>query len=1022
MAINNMIIYFSLNLNDLKIIQCSEKEYINLDYNAFFNKALNNINVIEKYDSNIVLESLNKCKTIHFHSNDKNDYIFDITSFDKNIVNCAVYVVVNEVINKDTNIDFLTGIYNRSYLTKEIESRLKNHRALSYALGIIDLNNFKNINDKYGHLAGDKVLKSFANEIKESVGNVLLGRYGGDEFILFIENPTLEQLTDISKKILAISYKQNNDKKNIVTACLGFSKTNGEIFSFEYLFEQADIALYKAKKSGKKSAYLDDNILYSNNKLGIRNRNKITFRLFDEEIRHTKNLMFISCLLAFILFLGVLILASLSFGNRISSINFNEANNTMSMVSEQIETNVDKSIESCLSQLNMVIQIIDNTDLNQEDYKSVLEKIGEQLLFEDVGFLLPSGDIIFKDKNYNIAQEKIAIEVIINKKSYIENIYFNKYGEKMVFAIPYLDGKYSDTISSIVGIVSVDEFKNYLVATAFNGTSTVAITDNDGNFVSKSGNQEFEKKNLLTSLRYALGDDLYYPVKEVFQNKESKTIDVNLCGVDTFLYFDFFNDAFDNNLNWHIIITIPVSEINKSTTEAFNLIVKSYSVLGFVVLIAVIVSMAIFFSIKIKITRNTYIDDVTEGLNYNRFIIDAKTLSKTSSDYAVVLTDTIKFKYINEQIGKQKGDDLLKSVHDYYLSKLAKDELIARVYADRFILFIHNNDIENRLLAMYDEVKKKIFKEYNITLYNVYGVFNPNKKIYDVAFSSNMARVALLSIKDNYALTPIGFFENSMYVNEVTLNTLEQKADSAMRNHNFIVYYQGKRNIQNETWCSCEALVRWKDTDGTLISPGKFIPLFERNGFITQLDLYIFENVCCDIRRAIDNGKKPIAASINVSRKHFINKDFLSNYKEIIDKYDIPYNLIEFEITESAVFENENILVDIVNQIHQMGCTCSIDDFGTGYSSLSMLTNYDFDIIKLDRSFFYGKNGFTDSSKQVVKTLIDLAHKLNKKVVAEGIEELEVVNFLKDIKCDIIQGFYYARPLPKDEFLKLVSE
>ena len=261
-----------------------------------------------------------------------------------------------------------------------------------------------------------------------------------------------------------------------------------------------------------------------------------------------------------------------------------------------------------------------------------------------------------------------------------------------------------------------------------------------------------------------------------------------------------------------------------------------------------------------------------------------------------------------------------------------------------------------------------------------------------------------------------------MYVNEVTLNTLEQKADSAMRNHNFIVYYQGKRNIQNETWCSCEALVRWKDTDGTLISPGKFIPLFERNGFITQLDLYIFENVCCDIRRAIDNGKKPIAASINVSRKHFINKDFLSNYKEIIDKYDIPYNLIEFEITESAVFENENILVDIVNQIHQMGCTCSIDDFGTGYSSLSMLTNYDFDIIKLDRSFFYGKNGFTDSSKQVVKTLIDLAHKLNKKVVAEGIEELEVVNFLKDNKCDIIQGFYYARPLPKDEFLKLVSE
>ena len=788
------------------------------------------------------------------------------------------------------------------------------------------------------------------------------------------------------------------------------------------MFEQADIALYKAKKAGKKTAYLDEYVLFSLNKLKLKNRNNSKFKLFDEEIKHTKNLMLLSSIIIFLVFLVVLGVTGILFRKRILEINFNETNNTMSVVSEQIENNVDNNINSCFSQLNMVIQIVENTELNDNKYSKLLETLDKQLLFEKIGFLLESGDIIFSDTNYNIAQEKLALETIINKKSYIQNIYFNQYGEKMVFAVPYLNGKYSDKISSIVGIMSTNEFQSHLIATAFNGTATVAITDNDGNFISKNGTQEFEKKNLLTSLREALGDPIYYPIKNSFLQKERKTINVKLCNVDTFLFFSSFEDNYDNNLNWHIIITIPSAEINKTTKEAFNLIVTSYTIIGLIILIVIIISMAIFIKIKIKIKKSKYIDDVTEGLNYNRFIIDAKTLSKTNSNYAVVLTDIIKFKYINEQLGEQKGDDLLKTIHDYYLSKLDKDELIVRSYADRFILFIHNINIEDRLLAMYDKIKKIVYEKYSITLYNVYGVYNPKKKIDDITFSTNMARVALLSIKDNYALTPIGFFESSMHLNEVILNSLEQKADSAMRNHDFLVYYQAKRDIQNNKWCSCEALVRWKDTDGSLISPAKFIPLFERNGFITQLDLYIFETVCNDIRNCLDNNETLVPASINVSRKHFINKDFLSNYKKIIDKYNIPHNLIEFEITESAVFENENILVDIINQIHEMGCICSIDDFGIGYSSLSMLTNYDFDLIKLDRSFFYGKNGFTESSKKVVIALIDLAHKLNKKVVAEGIEELEMVDFLRDASCDIIQGFYFAKPMPKNEFIKYINE
>ncbi len=1023
MAMDDMYIYFSVNLDSLKIVQCSQKKYLNYDYEAFFDSVFRNVilDTIAKFDSNVLLEYLRAKKKVQFDAHNGNEYVFDIKYFDESIANCSVFILYDLDMKKDNNIDFLTSVYNRSYITKEIESRLRNGASKSYALGIVDLNNFKNINDRYGHLAGDKVLKSFTNEIANAVGDALFGRYGGDEFIIFIENPSTDELTEIARKILSISYKPSENKRDNVTACLGFSETKGDVLSFDYLFETADVALYKAKKSGKRAAFLDDNILYSLNKNYSKENKNSNFRLFDAEMKNIKIKQLGICFCITLVFLAIISLAMIYLKNSIYELNINETNNTMNVVSEQIETNIDKSIDSYFSHLIMVKQLINYDD--NRNYNDVLKGLDGKLAFEQIGLLLPSGDILFSDRTYNIAQEKLAIEIIINGNSYIDNIYFNKLGERMVFAVPYSDE--SNTFCGIVGVLTIEEFKDYLNATAFNGTATVAITNHDGNFVAISGNQKFELINILKILRRALGDEKYLPVKEAFKNNESKIVNVELSGVDTFLYFTTFDKVKGNNtgaIDWHIIITVPTIEINKTISNAFDLILISFLVFGVAIILILTGFLLFFSSSRIQIKRNKCIDDITGGLNYNRFIIDANTLAKNSEDYAVVLANCIKFKYINEQIGKQKSDALLKEIYDIYLNNLAKDELISRVYADRFILLIHNNDLENRILKLNDEIKKTVIMEYNINIYNVFGVFNTNKKIDDVGFAGNMARIALKTIKDNYAITPISYFDSTMYVNEITLNSLEQKADSALRNNSFVVYYQGKKNIQNNKWCSCEALVRWRDTDGSLISPGKFIPLFESNGFIIQLDLYIFEIVCKDIRDMLDNNGTPTPVSINVSRKHFINKNFLSSYKKIIDKYNIPHNLLEFEITESTVFENENILVDIIHDIHEMGCICSIDDFGTGYSSLSLLTNYEFDIIKLDRSFFYGKNGFTNSSKQVVKTLIVLAHELKKQVVAEGVEEREMVDFLRDAKCDIIQGYYYAKPLPKDEFLELIKK
>ena len=172
----------------------------------------------------------------------------------------------------------------------------------------------------------------------------------------------------------------------------------------------------------------------------------------------------------------------------------------------------------------------------------------------------------------------------------------------------------------------------------------------------------------------------------------------------------------------------------------------------------------------------------------------------------------------------------------------------------------------------------------------------------------------------------------------------------------------------------------------------------------------------------IDDGITPLRVSVNVSRSHLMHKNFLDEYFKLMENYNVPPKYIEFELTESLVMENSEILVEIINQIHKFGCPCSIDDFGSGYSSLNMLKEFDFDVIKLDQVFFRGSNGFDDKAKKIVHSVIELCHTLNKTIVAEGVENKEIVNYLKKEKCAIIQGYYFSKPVPYEDYMTQVKK
>jgi EAL domain-containing protein (putative c-di-GMP-specific phosphodiesterase class I) len=229
------------------------------------------------------------------------------------------------------------------------------------------------------------------------------------------------------------------------------------------------------------------------------------------------------------------------------------------------------------------------------------------------------------------------------------------------------------------------------------------------------------------------------------------------------------------------------------------------------------------------------------------------------------------------------------------------------------------------------------------------------------------------------------------------------------------VYLQPKIYIKDEKLAGAEALVKW-NLNSKIMSPSLFIPIFERNGFVTKLDMYVFEQVCIFLSKLMKMGKMTTKISVNFSRFHLGYRNFVSELCHIADKHGVPHSLLEVELTESAMLEDQNALLRVIDELHEHGFTLSIDDFGSGYSSLGLLKNMLVDVLKFDRSFLENSKD-TERSWQIISSAIYMAKKLNIQVVAEGVEGKEHLEMLKKMGCDIVQGFYYSKPILPNEFI-----
>ncbi|QHQ63029.1 EAL domain-containing protein [Anaerocolumna sedimenticola] len=405
-----------------------------------------------------------------------------------------------------------------------------------------------------------------------------------------------------------------------------------------------------------------------------------------------------------------------------------------------------------------------------------------------------------------------------------------------------------------------------------------------------------------------------------------------------------------------------------------------------------------------------------------------KDVSKLLADnpgqkYAIIYSDITQFKYINDTLGYDVGDRILCDLAMLLSGDGTRMERVSRISEDNFLIvspLMDEKVLTDNILLMNEQFNIQQRAKYPGTKFIVASGVSVIDPAEDISVAIDNANVARKSIK-NSSKTNCKFFDNSMKVKLQREAEITNSMEQALKNSEFIVYLQPKIGLTDNNLVGAEALVRWKKNDNTLISPNDFIPIFERNGFVVNLDFYIYEEVCKVLHYWIKNNFPLVPISVNVSRIHLNDENFVNEIKKLVDHYEIPYHLLELELTESIFLNNAEAALITMKKLRKLGFGVSIDDFGAGYSSLNLLKNMETDVIKLDKEFF-GKGDMQKEEQIIVSSIISMAKQLNMKVLSEGVETQTQSDFLKTVDCDMAQGYLYSKPVPVEDFEILMKD
>ncbi len=581
------------------------------------------------------------------------------------------------------------------------------------------------------------------------------------------------------------------------------------------------------------------------------------------------------------------------------------------------------------------------------------------------------------------------------------------------------------TICALVGFMSLENAADTLVPRMFEGKGFADIVTTEGSVVvrSNAAGSLAQGYNLFSTLDEAHFSD-GTTVEGLKEHIAAGVAGICRYAVDGTEYVSYYSGMSEHG--WVLFCTVPAADLD-AKPEAFIRV----TLIACLAVAAVIIALGGMVALgqrrsHDRLQRMLYVDRVTGGATRDKFTVDVEAIrSRADGPFALVYANIERFKTVNDLLGTEVADELLRCVHKAFTSSLAEDETVGRLAADHFALFIkaaNDEEVRRRVCAWSEEIagmcRDLPGKCTPILSYGAVIVNDPSTPTETLIGYANLARK---SGRARFHNPHLSFYDGALREAMLRDQQLEERMEDALANDEFKAYLQAQYSTDGQL-IGFEALARWVLPDGTVMPPSEFIPLFERDGFIVQVDLHIFELVCRMQQERLAAGQRVLPISVNVSRTHLVADDPLASYRQVWSKFDLPYECVVFEFTESIMYDDPDRLEQVLDELRSKGFACSMDDFGSGYSSLGMLNRMDVDTVKIDRSFLGAGPLPSERGARIIEGVVDLAKDLGLCTIAEGVEHKEQVDFLRQCGCDAIQGFYFARPMPSDEALALLDE
>lgn len=562
----------------------------------------------------------------------------------------------------------------------------------------------------------------------------------------------------------------------------------------------------------------------------------------------------------------------------------------------------------------------------------------------------------------------------------------------------------------------------------YNGSGFSYVVKNDGEVLIRSSNKNSNRtfKNLYDII------DLSGKNSELALTSFKEAMTDGQSGAAVFSYNKaqnlFCYVPISSVEGWYLVSIIPNSVILDQASNIINWTLLLCGLITVLILAIILIYNRSSREHRREVRQIAYYDSLTGLPNFEKFKLDggSQVAASPGARWSVLYIDLTGFKLVNDVMGFQFGDEVLRYLASVLTREKAEADIVCRFSADNFLM-LHAYKERAEVGALCQRIIRgmsgqTIGGKQDVPLSVHIGIFclEDDPAASDISLMVDRAHMAQKSIKNGRS-NQYCQYDSGMRSEMLRRSEIEAVMEKALADGEFTFYIQPKYDVDGSRVVGAEALARWIQPGGKMVSPGEFIPAFEQNQFILQLDEYIFTRVCERLRNRLEQGLPVVTISVNVSRVHVRQEDFVSTYQAIKDRCQIPDGLIELELTESIFLENLDRIGSIIRELRAAGFGCSIDDFGSGYSSLNALKGMPVNVIKLDREFLLNE-GDTGKGAVIVRSIIQMAKKLDIETVAEGVETPEQLAFLKDAGCDMIQGFIFSRPLPEPDFARLLEE